>query len=283
MRMDFRRFLSPNELQKETLCYSDGMGFEARPDFKIDRASFHNYLIMHTITGRLWCCQNSKKIAVDTGESILLDLHRPHLYFFEKKTPTKIAWLHINGAPATQLIRCIEQNHPLPLLTDTEEIYPQMLSLFACSDVPQPDIFEQSEQCYALLLRLLKEACQKTQKHLETPRQEEFKKVVWHIISHNLHRSISIDELAQAASLSKYHFIRTFHKTFGLSPMQFILKEKIRQTKYQLAYTADTVLNIAESLGFATPSYFSKVFKSSTGFSPSAYRRYGYLSEFENQ
>lgn len=43
--------------------------------------------------------------------------------------------------------------------------------------------------------------------------------------------------------------------------------------------TTDTVSKISESFGFSTPGYFSKVFKRFTGFTPSDYRKFGYLQE----
>lgn len=283
MRTDFRRFISPNEIQKEFLCYSDGMGFEANPDFRIDRQSFHNYLIMHTLSGRLWCCQDGNKIAVEPGESILLDLHAPHQYYFENGLPSRIAWVHLNGSPAVRIIEQIRQCHSLPIKMRNPEVYQRILSLFELSDHPDPDIFEQSEQCYSILLRILKESYQKGQNSLESARQNSFKKEIWHIISHNLHHNITVDDLAHAVSLSKYHFIRTFHDAFGLSPMKFIALEKVRQAKYLLTYTSETIASISESLGFATPSYFSKMFKHMTGLSPSDYRKYGSSADVQNE
>lgn len=277
MRKNFRRFISPNEIQKDLLCYSDGMGFEENPDFRIDRQSFQNYLIMHTLSGRLWCCQSGDKIAVNTGESILLDLHAPHQYYFENSLSTRIAWMHINGSPAARIIQQIRQSNSLPIKIKNPEIRQQILSFFELSDYPDPDIFEQSERCYSILLKILKESYQKEQNSLENARQKNFKKEIWHIISHNLHHDITVDDLARAVSLSKYHFIRTFHDVFGLSPMKFITVERMRQAKYLLTNTSETISAISEALGFTTPGYFSKMFKHNSGFSPSEYRKCGYL------
>lgn len=43
--------------------------------------------------------------------------------------------------------------------------------------------------------------------------------------------------------------------------------------------TTDTVSKNSESFGFSTPGYFSKVFKRFSGFTPSDYRKFGYLQE----
>lgn len=281
LQENFIRSVSPSELQKESLCYSDGMGFQDRPTFYINRSGFNNYLIMYTVYGRLWVHQNGEKIAVNQGESILMDLHDPHIYYFDENIPSKIAWLHLNGHPATKVITSMKKYHSLPVISSNSVIYDKLISLFEISNQPDQDVFAQSEYCYSLLMEFMREEWTHNTKTSETSAQIEFKNNVWQYISHNLHRDITLDELAASVSLSKFHFLRTFHNAFGISPMQFITEEKIRQAKYQLLNTKEPVFHISESLGFSTPSYFSKVFKHVTGFSPSDYRKYAeFLTEY---
>lgn len=277
MQKDFKRFILPNNLQKDLLCYSDAMGFEDDPDFRIDRLSFNNYLIMHIVSGKLWCHQNNQKIAVLPGESILLDLHDPHEYYFEKDVYTRIAWLHINGSPATQIIEYMKPLYSFPVKTDNSEFFSKILAFFEFSDQPDPNIFKQSELCYSLLLEMLSLLEQETQNSISTPRLNEFKEQIWYCISHNLHRELTLDEMARFVSLSKYHFIRTFKEAFGMPPIQFVTSEKIHQAKYRLTHTTSTISEISESLGFSSPGYFTKVFKQFSGFSPSDYRKHGDL------
>ena len=277
MRENFRHFISPNETQTEFLCYSDGMGFDWIPDFMIDRPSFNNYIIMYTICGKLWCCQNEEKIAVLPGETVFLDLHLPHKYYFEEGVPTRIAWMHVNGSPAAQIVQ--HMTSPPPIKLNNPDIHEKLLSFFELSDRPDPDIYKQSEECYSFLLLILKESTLQAQKIHENEREKNFKSLIWHMISHNLHRDVTVDELAAMVSLSKYHFIRTFRDSFGMPPIQFILTEKVRHAQYQLINTTNTILEISESYGFSSPGYFSKVFKRLTGFTPSDYRAFGYLKE----
>ena len=241
---NFVRFTSPNTLQKESLCYSDGMGFEEKPSFYIKRNSFNNYLIMYTICGRIWCYENDKKIAVNPGECVLMDLHESHLYHFEKDNPSKIAWVHINGHPSSKIISYIKTISTLPVKLKKSSIFQSILELFEISNQPDPDIFKQSQLCYSLILEFLKEEynCHKNIK--ENPKQKDFKRKTWHYISHNIHKDITLDELAEHVSLSKYYFIHTFETAFGMTPIQFITEERIRQAKYQLLNTKEPIYKI---------------------------------------
>jgi len=272
MRNDFKRFTSPNEIQKESLCYSDGLGFESAETFYINRKSFHNYLIMYTISGQLICSQNGENIAVDPGEAVLLDLHDQHQYYFTKGIPSRIAWAHINGAPAAKVMESIKKLCQLPVKLSLPDIYSKLLQLFEISDQPIQDIFLQSELCYSMLLDFFKAEWSQHTNFPKTHRLEDFRQVMWEFISHNLHRNITLAELAEEVSLSKYHFIRTFQSAFGVSPMQFVLEEKMRRAQYQLQNTTEPIYKVSESLGFSTPGYFSKVFKQTVGVSPSEYR-----------
>lgn len=85
-------------------------------------------------------------------------------------------------------------------------------------------------------------------------------------------KNITLEELAQKQSLSKYHFARTFKEAFGVSVMHFITEERIRQAKYRLRNTTQPILDISEDLGFSTPGYFLKVFKKFCECTPSEYR-----------
>ena len=58
----------------------------------------------------------------------------------------------------------------------------------------------------------------------------------------------------------------------GLTVMQWINRHIIQQAKLQLKYSDLPVWQIAESLNFPNPSFFSKLFKRETSMTPGEYR-----------
>jgi len=91
-------------------------------------------------------------------------------------------------------------------------------------------------------------------------------------IDDNLHRNITVDELAELAYLHPNYFIRLIKKHLGVPPMQYVKNRRIELAKLLLSSTTLTLSEIGERVGIHDISYLSKTFKTSTGFSPTAYR-----------
>ena len=83
---------------------------------------------------------------------------------------------------------------------------------------------------------------------------------------------ITIDDLADKACLTKSHLIRSFSRTMGITPLQYILRKKIQHAQSLLLSTDMTVNRISEATGFNDVSYFIRLFKKNIGFTPQEYR-----------
>lgn len=86
-------------------------------------------------------------------------------------------------------------------------------------------------------------------------------------------RPVSLEELADCACMTKSYLIRTFRQTLGVTPLQYVLRQKIQHAQSLLLGTNDTVASIATAVGFPDASYFSRVFRRHLGFTPQEYRR----------
>jgi AraC family transcriptional regulator len=98
-----------------------------------------------------------------------------------------------------------------------------------------------------------------------------YKRVLDFIENHH-GRSIVLEELAQEAGISPFHFARQFKKTIGQSPMQFVQLFRIDRAKQQLADPKIPMIDIALRCGFADQAHFSRVFKQATGLTPKVFR-----------
>ncbi len=86
------------------------------------------------------------------------------------------------------------------------------------------------------------------------------------------HEPLSLVDLARAAAMSPYHFLRTFRAVVGMTPHQFILHTRLSRAAVRLRRTADGISAIAFAAGFNDLSTFNRRFQRIVGLSPSAYR-----------
>jgi AraC family transcriptional regulator len=83
---------------------------------------------------------------------------------------------------------------------------------------------------------------------------------------------LDLDRLANVAYLSKYHFLRTFRRTIGVSPYQFLLTLRMRRAALRLVSSMDSIASIGFESGFGDLSTFNGHFRDLFGTSPRAYR-----------
>ena len=89
----------------------------------------------------------------------------------------------------------------------------------------------------------------------------------------NFTKKIAIKQVAKAACLSEYHFIRTFKQCFQKTPVQFIKGLRLDSAKKYLLSDHYTVSEVATLCGFADIFYFSLSFKKAFNQSPTQYRQ----------
>ena len=82
----------------------------------------------------------------------------------------------------------------------------------------------------------------------------------------------TVKYFADKLCLSSNYFGDMFKKETGKSPQEYIQEKVIELAKERLSGTADTVSQIAYSLGFQYPQHFCRLFKKRVGYTPSEYR-----------
>lgn len=92
-------------------------------------------------------------------------------------------------------------------------------------------------------------------------------------VEENLAGEITLDDLAAAAGMSRFHFARAFRAATGVSPWRYVTERRIARARDLLLGSDMPVGDIAAAVGFATASHFAQAFRGVTGEAPTAFRR----------
>lgn len=92
-------------------------------------------------------------------------------------------------------------------------------------------------------------------------------------VSRNLGINHTLDSMAERALMSRRTFTRRFRKITGMTVRQWLLNQRLALAQILLETSKQTIENIADASGFATPSLFRRHFRRAFGITPSAWRR----------
>ncbi len=96
---------------------------------------------------------------------------------------------------------------------------------------------------------------------------------VTNYIDAHRNEDLTMEQLADLAGFSKYHFERLFKSCMGISCYQYITKRRVMMAQELLSDTDLSVTDIAMQSGFFSLSTFNRVFKDMNGCSPTEYRK----------
>ncbi|BDM83777.1 helix-turn-helix domain-containing protein [Acaryochloris marina] len=98
-------------------------------------------------------------------------------------------------------------------------------------------------------------------------------RMVTEFINDNLSENISLNILSKLVDISPYYFSRLFKQSTGLSPCQYIIKQRINKAKNLLSNQDLDIADIALICGFTHQSHLNRYFKKHTGTTPKKFRK----------
>jgi AraC-like DNA-binding protein len=91
-------------------------------------------------------------------------------------------------------------------------------------------------------------------------------------IDDNIDQRISVELMAGLANLSVCYFVRAFKQSTGLTPHDYLIRQRVERTKQMLSGSEIPLSQIALAAGFADQSHFARRFRQHVGMSPRDYR-----------
>lgn len=233
-----------------------------------------DWLLIHTVAGRGRFGSAAGEVLSGPRSVTLISPGTPHDYGVEPELEHwELGFAHFHPRPEWRLL--LDWPQPtapgIGQLTLDEEVDARTrpvwrtLAYWSRSGQPRSDLFGMN----ALELILL--WCD-TQNPRAVPLDARILRVLEHLDQH-LAEPLTVPALARVAHLSTSRFAHLFTAQLGVSPSAYLERQRIAQARLLLEHTQRPVAEIARSVGFSDPLYFSARFRQLLGMAPTRYRQ----------
>ncbi len=240
------------------------------------------------LEGRGWiketCTPEAKRTTVKPGDVLVIPPNTPHSYGADEKEPWTQLWFHASGPRVAQFLAQLKVAGG-PQWGRISGLEAVKQSMYRMNELRRQGcgrnvLLESAALGELVLARLYAEACLEPIGSGAT-RDPDLKAVergqklsrLTLYFQENFRRDLALPEVAQACHVSESWLYHTFPEQTGFSPLGFVTHLRLQEACRLLATSERKLDDIAASVGYSDPFYFSRIFKKHLGLSPSVYRR----------
>ena len=215
---------------------------------------------------------NGETVQTRPGACIFSEPMQPRWFYFAKDT--KINWIH-----AYPEIRPLLETYKIPLncvfypdqTGFISEIFQKMLLERYVDDPYKDEMLDNYTREF--LVKLSRSVHNGKAQNVSNAEQKKLHRIRWKVLS-DLRKRWTVAEIAQLASLSPSRLHTVYKQTFGVSPLNDLVKHRIDMAKTMLLMDEyPSVAEVAERLGYQNQYHFIRQFKAVTGTTPGVYRK----------
>ncbi|NHN32016.1 AraC family transcriptional regulator [Paenibacillus agricola] len=269
---------NPQPKQQEELAVLFTGSSQTKPGHKLGPKVVDYYLLHYIQSGCGTYTSQGKTYPLRAGDSFLIEPGRLISYAADERDPWRYRWLAFEGGQAARLLEATGLSSQQPIVHTSGKrhipvIYHQIQAAF------QSRLSHAGLKAVGYLHLLLAEYAQALQPKQHNDPQltgstgEQLAQQALHYLSTQYAEPITIELMAETFGYSRAYLSALFKKHTGLTPATFLLRLRIDKARLLLRERQElTTQQIASSVGFLDPLYFSKQFKRLYGMPPTEYR-----------
>ncbi|MBB3999268.1 helix-turn-helix transcriptional regulator [Aureimonas pseudogalii] len=234
-------------------------------------------ILQHTISGAGRLRYERRDFRISAGETMLVSIPHSHRYWLEAGESWRFFWIAMSGQEALRLHRAIlAASGPVFRLSDQTADILAGICLQLCR--PDTSAGQASSEAYRATMALHDDLMARIDTGTGSAvAHRAIDRAAAHARAH-LDAPLDVASLAAVAGLSRAHFVRLFTRFQGVSPSEFVLRERMGRATRLLVNGQLSIKDIADICGFDDPNYFAKVFRRTYAISPSEFRTTGMYS-----
>ena len=266
-------FYTASDRARNLLFYLITCGhFYTGSSYHITREHYSGFLLYYIAGGQLTIRYQGETVVAKAGQLALLDLSLPHEYYSEEGS--EFLYLHLDGVNIRQIWEtiCREQGGFLFHSPRADQVRAVIFEIVcAFRDDQLPNEVRLSEKLYGALTACL-EGCADDGGSLLAEDSPVYAAVQY--IRKHYRDSLTLEDMARQANLSKYHFTRLFKRSCGCTPHEFLILTRLNRAKHLLTTTDLPISQVAREVGYRSVTTFSNAFADRVGISPTRFRQY---------
>ncbi|MDZ7826801.1 MAG: AraC family transcriptional regulator [Gammaproteobacteria bacterium] len=237
-----------------------------------ERPEHDDHLLIYCVEGAGTLEMASRRRRIGPGDLVLLRKGTSHRYRADASDPWTLYWVHCDGERADRYLDMLDLDPETPVLS--LGVLPKLIAdMEALTDVRETGYNPAAFVHAATHLKQLFTWLGVLRPRVSQTRAEPLNLDAVHAwMQAHVHERVDLDAMAEAAGLSRFHFAKVYKKATGSSPLQAFIHMKVERACRLLDASELPVREIATSLGYEDPYYFSRLFRSVIGFPPTAYR-----------
>lgn len=233
-----------------------------------------DYQLLYIASGKTHFFINGKDREVSAGHMVLYLPRQEQDYIYYGADKPEVYWVHFTGSDVKNILR----HYEIPLSDNVfycgvasayAYLFKEMINeLQTCRTG-----FQELLAMYLRQIFLLAQRSRQEQKPTVSTYIQEEMDYARRYFNEHYNEAINIEEFAASRSMSVSWFLRNFKQVTGMSPMHYILNNRVNNAVSLLETTDYNVTEISAIVGYENPLYFSRLFKKQKGVSPTEYRK----------
>lgn len=240
------------------------------PDYGWGPGVRNHFLLHHVLAGKGRYTCRDKCYELSGGDTFLIYPNTTIHYCADASDPWEYVWVGFSGIDAEDYVSHTDFTPDSPVFwgRDSARLRELLEAVYSHYGTQAWEQMEMTARLYDLLAFLVRTAQNRQKGGADAP---DCALLAAEYIIHHYEEPITVEGLAEYASVSHSSLYRRFVKRFQISPKRFLLEYRIERACALLTESNCSIQEISNSVGFEDPFYFSRAFKEVKGVSPRQY------------
>jgi len=271
----------PQDAFSELTMYHFGR-HHCNPNYSVGPLMAWDHFLFHYIIagkGTLYSTSDNGEVnaySLSPGQGFMIWPGQMCTYTSDSEEPWEYAWVEFDGTRAKEFMQQtnLQYNHPVYISQDEQAQKSMAEELIWIVHNSHRPAMELMGHFYIFLCNLIQSSAKPEFVLDETHKDSHLQKATDYIRQH-YHRDLTIQEIADYCQVHRSYLFQIFTASFGLSPLNFLIRHRIRKAGELLRTTNLSIGEVSAKVGYPNQMNFTRAFKRVTGTTPVKWKKDG--------